>query len=48
VHIKYEAYDVSQVQVAVKGQIVSLPAAFSPWILTPTYFHLKKSKRVDR
>jgi hypothetical protein len=36
VHIKYEAYDISQVQVAVKGQIVSLPAAFSPWILTPT------------
>ena len=37
VHIKYEADDVSQFQVAARGRIVSLPAAFTPWILAPTF-----------
>jgi hypothetical protein len=37
VHIKYEAYDVSRFQVATRDRIVSLPAAFTPWILAPTF-----------
>jgi hypothetical protein len=36
VHIKYEPYDVRQVSVAFTGRTVTVPAAFTPWIITPS------------
>jgi hypothetical protein len=36
VHVTYEAYDASHFPVAAKGRIISLAAAFTPWILAPT------------
>jgi hypothetical protein len=36
VHVKYEPYGISQVSVALTSRTVTLPVAFTPWILTPT------------
>jgi hypothetical protein len=37
VHVKYEAYDIKEIRVAFTGRTVTLPASFSPWILTPRF-----------
>jgi hypothetical protein len=35
VHIKYEPHDIRHVSVVFTGRTVTLPASYTPWIITP-------------
>ena len=37
VHVRYEPYGIAEAQVASTTRTFTVPVAFSPWILTPTF-----------